>query len=396
LRKVLHYEHVLDTKRVQSAALRFLEWRARRVPDPVARLQFLQRQIVAVSLPAGRKHALFHTRIPAICLGLALLGAALPRPWASQRNPQRPTQPHVIARQASYPAASVSSVWLVESTERSDLYSNGLRVENRFAAETAPRAYLAFARSLTSGRHDEWSTRPAGIVFHTTESHIVPFEEEQNRELRRDGEGLLEYVSRKRSYHFVIDRFGQVFRIVKENDYANHAGNSVWADDERIYVSLNQSFFGVAFEARNSAAGGEIPVNPAQIHAARILVEMLRARYSIRAENCVAHGQVSVNPDNGRAGYHIDWIANLPFRELGLTNNYTRPLASIVLFGFEPDSALAESSALAEAIEHAQRVLQKDAATQELTPARYRVALQARYRELIERQRHGDAGARIP
>jgi len=282
----------------------------------------------------------------------------------------------------------------VEGSPRSDLYSNGLRVENEFLAATAPRKYLAFARSRPRGLNGEWQTRPAGIVFHTTESHIAPFEEDQNRELRRDGEGLLEYVSRRRSYHFVIDRFGRVFRIVKESDYANHAGNSVWADEAWIYVNLNQSFFGVAFEAKTNVEGEDIPVNAAQIHAARILVEMLRARYAIRAENCVAHGQVSVNPANGRAGYHVDWVSNLPFADLGLSNNYKRPLASVELFGFEPDAALLDAGALAESIEQSQAKLRAEAAKRSLTPARYRATLQAEYREAVEQQR--DAGTRTP
>lgn len=399
LRKVLHYDLVLDSHNHRGLALLLTEWRARRVTDPVARLQFLKRRTGAGPRSDVRsKNAALHTRIPAVMLGLALAGAALLRPWVT---PASPEQSPAIVKQAShpaaaYPAASVSAVWLVESSERSDVYSNGLRVQNEFAIATEPRRYLAFARSPAGELDGEWRDRPAGIVFHTTESHIVPFEEDQNRELRRDGEGLLQFVSRGRSYHFVIDRFGRVFRIVKESDYANHAGNSVWADDERIYVNLNQSFFGIAFEAKNNVNGEEMPVSPAQVHAARILVEMLRARYRIRAENCVAHGQVSVNPDNGRAGYHVDWVARLPFAELGLSDNYKRPLAGVQLFGFEPDAALLKSDALAEAIEAARENLRQDAAARELTPARYRVLLQARYRQAAERQKTGGTDTHIP
>jgi len=377
---------VLDSRSLRRSALRLLEWRARRVPDPVARLQFLQRRVAGQSRFKPKTTAL-RWRTPAIALGIGLAGAALLRPWASLPTPRKPFQAHAIVRQANYPAASVSAVWLVESSQRSDLYSNGLRVENQFLTETAPRRYLAFARLHGGDLEGEWRTRPVGIVFHTTESHIAPFEEDQNRELRRDGEGLLEYVSRRRSYHFAIDRFGRVFRIVKESDYANHAGNSVWADQERIYVNLNQSFFGVAFEARTNANGEENPANAAQIHAARILVEMLRARYAIRAENCVAHAQVSVNPANGRAGFHRDWAANLPFGELGLSNNYKRPLASAEVFGFEPDAALLEAGALGDGIEEARKKLRAEAASRELTTARYRAILQSEYRDAVELQR---------
>jgi len=134
----------------------------------------------------------------------------------------------------------------------------------------------------------------------------VPFEAEQNSELRRNGEGLLEFGSRRRSYLFVIDRFGRVFRIVKENDYANHAGNSVWEDDEQISINLNQSFFSAAFEAKNNAEGGEIPVNPPKFTQRASCWR--RRTHGIRFAPKIVSvtGHVSVNPDNGRAGYHVD------------------------------------------------------------------------------------------
>jgi len=62
----------------------------------------------------------------------------------------------------------------------------------------------------------EWRSGPAGIVYHTTESNIAPFDEEHSVRLRRVGRWMLEYVRDNRSYHFVIDRFGRVHRIVRE------------------------------------------------------------------------------------------------------------------------------------------------------------------------------------
>jgi hypothetical protein len=282
-------------------------------------------------------------------------------------------------------------VWLVQTTPQFDLYSNGLRIEDQYATSTAARRYVAFAMdragtigsSITSGA--EWRSEPAGIVYHTTESHLAPFEENHNESLRRAGEGLLEYVSRRRSYHFVIDRFGRVFRIVRESDYANHAGNSVWADQHWIYINLNQSFFGVAFEARSEPSGVEPTVNSAQIYAGRILTEMLRARYGIAAYDCVAHAQVSVNPANYGVGYHQDWAANLPFAKLGLADNYGLPLASVKLFGFEPPEALldAGASSMAQGLQASERELHSGAAVQDLPVERYREKLQERYRDAI-------------
>ena len=369
----------------QSLAVRLVEWRAGRLRDPVARLQFLQGQ----AGPAGTKPktAFRHVPAPAITLGLALLGAVMLRPWATS-PPARATNPPHLSRHETSPNATASSlptVWLVETTKQSDLYSNGLRVENQFAVATAPRNYLAYARTRTGALAGQWRSRPAGIVFHTTESHLAPFEEQENSALRREGEGLLEYVSRQRSYHFVIDRFGRVFRIVQEAGYANHAGNSIWADDGWIYLNLNQSFFGVAFEAQSNPEERELPVNAAQIHAGQILVEMLRARYAIPAANCVAHAQVSVNPTNGRAGYHTDWAAHLPFSELGLSDNYRHPLPSVALFGFEADGALIQAGGapLQEGVDAAREGVRREAAAQNLPVEKYRRTLLERYRQAI-------------
>ena len=338
-----------------------------------------------------------HVPAPAITFVLALAGAVMLHPWSTSPGARTTGQPRYTRHQAASPSASAGSlprVWLVESSKQSDLYSNGLRVENQFAASTAPRRYLAFARARPgSALSGEWRSKPAGIVFHTTESHLAPFAEDQNRTLRREGEGLLEYVSRQRSYHFVIDRFGRVFRVVEESDYANHAGNSIWADNDWAYLNLNQSFLGVAFEARSSPDGRELPVNPAQIHAGRILVEMLRARYAIPAGNCVAHAQVSVNPSNGRAGYHTDWAANLPFAELGLTDNYQHPLPSVALFGFEADAGLIQAGGapLEQAVDAAQEIAQREAAARNLPLETYRRTLLERYREAVATQRRGGA-----
>jgi len=282
-------------------------------------------------------------------------------------------------------AEVVGHVWLVKNTQQFDLYSNGLRIENQYAAATEARRYLAFARTGHSSGTGEWRSEPSGIVFHTTESHIAPFEEDQNQMLQRAGEGLLEYVNRSRAYHFVIDRFGRVFRVVRESDYANHAGNSVWADESWIYINLNQSFFGVAFEAQSASEESRAPVNSAQVHAGRILTEMLRALYAIPAANCVAHAQVSVNPGNWRAGFHVDWAANLPFSELGLADNYQEALPSVTLFGFQPDATLMSKggSSLARGIESAEAQVLRDATARGMPVELYRKTLQKKYRDAI-------------
>ena len=66
---------------------------------------------------------------------------------------------------------------------------------------------------------------------------------------------MLEFVKQNRSYHFVIDRFGRVFRIVKESDSANHSGMSIWGDDKGVYVNLNPSFHRRVVRIRKHGGG---------------------------------------------------------------------------------------------------------------------------------------------
>lgn len=273
---------------VRGIVMRLIELRARRFSDPAQRLQFLRRTITPAHTPqANHKRILGRILMVAITLGLVVVSTAWVRRAlavvsAAPLAVRRPRTTTVPVKPLTTEHATVRRVWLVDTNPKVDLYSNGLRVENEFITSTQSRAYLAFARERNGLGAKQWRHEPAGIVFHTTESHIAPFEEDQNQTLKRTGESLLEFVRRRQSYHFVIDRFGRVFRVVKESDYANHSGNSVWADESLVYVNLNQSFFGVAFEAQSRREVEGLPVNPAQVHAGRILTEMLRSRYGSR------------------------------------------------------------------------------------------------------------------
>jgi hypothetical protein len=220
-----------------------------------------------------------------------------------------------------------------------------------------------------------------GIVYHSTESHLAPFEEEHNRRLEQLGHNLLEEVRREHSYHYVIDRFGRVFREVQESDVAYHAGHSVWADPGGIYVNLNSSFLGVALEGRTDTAEA---LTEAQVSAARMLTAMLRSRYSIPAENCVTHAQVSVNPSNGQIGFHVDWAAGFPFSALGLPDNYEQPLASVWAFGFEFSPSFERLTGGGwKGLELAAERVNAQAAAEGFSLPRYRAILRHRYGEII-------------
>lgn len=319
-----------------TAAL--LGWRAKHASDPVARLRLLRRSLEGGKARTREAGAFRAIRMAACAAGALLLLAPLGavRDKAAERLPSLPQHAPV---HAGGPAPA--DVWQVEQRPESELYSNGLRIEREFETANEPRLYEVYP----CGREDDGPagvrTAPAGIVFHSTESAIAEFRPDQATRLKLLGKYLLQYVREERAYHYLIDRFGRVWRIVRESDAANHAGHSVWADSRWTYINLNRSFLGVSLEGQSAdPSGGREAVTRGQLHALRLLTEMLRARYSIPAVNCVTHAQVSVNPSNREAGYHYDWATGFPFAAAGLPDNYQVPLPSLWLFGFTWDPSL--------------------------------------------------------
>ena len=365
--------------------------RANRISDPVARLRFLQATVPLPVVPAPLRWSrsirrfLARNRLARLVLiavaGLGALAAAALIVTSTQAEAlPAPRQP---IRTAPVPEAPPPDVWVVEKSESEETYSNGLRIDDRYVVSHYPRSYLVFPADrsgLPVRRYD-----PAGIVFHTTESHQVPFGADHNDALRRVGESLLEYVQRRFSYHFLIDRFGRVFRVVAESDAADHAGPSLWADDKWLYVNLNRSFLGVSFEARTEAGQSESGASPAQVRAAAMLTEMLRSRYRILAANCVTHAQVSVNPANMQVGYHTDWASGFPFEQVGLPNNYAEALPAVWAFGFlaSAEFRAATGERMAEGVDRAEETVRAAAQAERSTLPAYRKRLQEGYRQRL-------------
>ena len=375
-----------------DAVLRRVKQRAAVIEDEVARLRFVRQSLAAHEEAAKRRArrslALREAHRGRIYLSLrivfmALLCAVAVVPQGPRRQVYRSVAPAVrrtVAEEIS-PGSVVPSVWQVARQGSVEMYSNGLRVDNEFLTNTRGRSYHPFNRA--EWRLSAAQTRPVGIVFHTTESRMAAFEPSQNSRLQRNGRNLLAYIAQHHFYHFVIDRFGRVFRVVAETDYANHAGQSIWADEKSIYWGLNQSFLGVAFEAQTEAAADEPTdtVTRAQLDAARVLIEMLRAKYHIGQMNCVTHAQVSINARSLRLGHHTDWAANFPFREVGLTDGYETPIAALTLFGFDYDSTFlnANGRRVWHGLVAAQEQLVRDAAAHGSTLDLYRRTLHQRF-----------------
>jgi hypothetical protein len=357
-----------------------IERKAGKISDPIQRLQYLRQ---ATTTPGD--HA-FNRRFQHLA-SILLLAAVVPLCSDARIRRQPDTLPRLPAvRTASF---DVPNVWVVETSRDFETYSNGLRIEDRLAVANKPRSFPLISRA--GGQYGPRRSQPAGIVFHTTESDQAPFEATQKQRLQRIGQELLQFVRGRRAYHFVIDRFGRVHRIVVESDDANHAGNSVWADSEWTYLDLNSSFLGVAFEA--SMATDQPPINQAQVHAARVLTEMLRSKYNLAAENCITHAQVSVNPDNMHVGWHADWGKDFPFREIGLPQNYELPLPSLFLFGFDYDPIYQSATGpeLWRGLALAEEQLRQAAQKRHMAVAEYKGLLQREYRDRIAALRHRSA-----
>jgi len=291
-------------------------------------------------------------------------GTAPPLPLAAAAPASRgeaavaealPDAPHGLA-----PAR----IWLVDGGGGFELYSNGLRIDTSAAVPGEPRRYRVFDRR--SGMGGDPLDRPIGIVFHTSESDIWPLEESFNAKLRDSSQNLLHYLRKNRVYHYIIDRFGQVFRVVEEKDKANHAGNSVWSVGDRVYLNLNGPTIGVSFETRWEG-GRALPITRAQLEAGRSLSDYLRQKWSIEPAMCVTHGLASVNPRKHLIGHHVDWARGFPFAAFGLPDQYAVPSPAVALFGFSHDEGFA--AAVGEpwpGVAEAERRLAAEALTQGL------------------------------
>lgn len=256
--------------------------------------------------------------------------AALAAPPATASVPIEPAP----VQPAAYEAQTSGPIWLADRGAGWELFSNGLRIETTYAVRGDPRRYRIHNR--ITGLQPTMYTHPVGILFHTSESDLWPLEPDYGRKLRRSTAGLLKYVRADQLYNYLIDRFGRVYRVVDDDSRAHHAGHSVWARGDDVYLDLNSAFLGVSFESRWDG-GRSLPITSAQLQAGRNLTDYLRQRFAIAPEMCVTHGLASVSPLNHRIGYHLDWARGFPFAALGLPDLYEEPTPSVVLFGFGYD-----------------------------------------------------------
>jgi hypothetical protein len=355
-----------------------------------------RRGSVAAPLPAlwglyRLRHAAFVLAALALTSGVVAAGAygyGLARAgtdWVFERISPPPTDGGLgaPATAAERIGSSPKEVWLVTEEADEELWSNGLRVVTAFETKGEPRQFFAFPRD--GAPPVPGGPKPVGIVYHASESDMAPFGAAFNRDILSTTRDLVGWLSRRRIYNYIIDRFGQVYRVVSDETVAMHAGVSIWGDEENYYLNLNESFIGIAFESQWSAKGGEA-ITTAQIQAALSLTDLLRARYPIEEVNCVPHGLVSVSAGKMLIGYHADWARNFPFGALGLRDNYQVPPPSITAFGFGYDEDLVSrlGGSLWPGVAAAERELAERAKSERVELGALRARLQRRYHENVE------------
>jgi hypothetical protein len=250
----------------------------------------------------------------------------------------------VMANPAKYlPGFQPEKVWQVKKEENYEQYSNGARILTDYEIDNHPRQFYLFKRGAVVPVEKKPRREPIGIIYHTSENEMVDFRPDNNDSIQAKTRGLLKYVQEHKSYNYLIDRFGQIYRIVRDDQAAHHAGFSAWADQKYLYVGLNESFIGVCFESSMDQAGRkDEQLTEAQLVSGRALTAVLRSQYNIDDANCVTHGLVSINPELAQIGSHYDGARDFPFEAMNLSDKYRIPPVTVSEYGFTWDPTLIE------------------------------------------------------
>ncbi len=246
----------------------------------------------------------------------------------------RPPRP----KEAEKTPAKLEKVWFLDKKGNIERWSNRARIRTEFETENRPRRFYAIPRGSDTAP-DRLRSDIVGIVYHTSESHIVPYDPGYSEDIVRSSRGVINYIRNNKLYNYLIDRSGDIYRIVRDEHAANHSGHSIWADSNYAYVGLNESFIGICFESTVNADSKEILTEP-QILSGKELTDVLRNKYNIDDANCTTHGLVSIKPERMLVAFHHDWVRDFPFEAMGLSDKYKVPPPNISDYGFTYDDEI--------------------------------------------------------
>ncbi len=295
-------------------------------------------------------------------------------------------------------------IWMVEKSDDSEYYSNRLKINTTQTIENIPRGYYLFKKGdgklLGSG---VFTNQIKGILYHASESDIFAYRPEMTQSIKEYSRLLIRYLNKKKAYHYFIDRFGKIYRLIPEDQVAFHSGNSIWADDEFIYLDLNHAFIGICFEGKDfedrkhSDASLQhenqpaiVPmerssINESQLISGKELTDWLRVKYKIQQNNCVPHGLVSVNPYDRLIGHHLDLSHGFPFDFFEISNKYEEPIPAITEFGFTYDNYFVEifQGKLWSGIAASEKIITMRAKERRMSVIDYRKILNGKFKQFF-------------
>jgi hypothetical protein len=280
---------------------------------------------------------------------------------------------------------SKQKVYLFGKEGEYEKWSNGCNISTKYETDNHPRAYYAIPRgSGTDGNQfSEKSDQIVGILYHTPENPMFALTPDNTKRIQNSSRELIEDVRNHKKYNYLINRIGDIYRIVRDDQTAYHAGDSLWADANNYYVWLNESFIGVCFESKfDGASSLEQILTEPQINSGRRLTEVLRAKYNIDDANCTTHGLVAVAPEEMLIARHHDWVHFFPFEAMGLSNKYKIQPPTITDYGFTyNDEILAKKlgGKLWEGAAMAVEEFNRRAARAHISPDDMRLKLRDRY-----------------
>ena len=102
------------------------------------------------------------------------------------------------------------------------------------------------------------------------------------------------------SAHYFINREGQLFQMVEEENVAWHAGKSAWKN----LIGLNQHSIGI--EISNPGEGLGVPYFDVQYNTLIALLADILQRYSLPPEAVVGHSHIAPKRKTD-PGKHFNW-----------------------------------------------------------------------------------------